>query len=91
MKSDSITFSLKENQKIIVKLPVQLADMYLCDDIKIIFEDAGNKYKIHDYDIFSSSMESFYYMLEWGLKNKAVLHESIKKDIGYMWNQYLHG
>ena len=91
MKKDYIKFCLNDNQNIKIVLPNQLSDTYRHDYVKIIFENVGYKYTICEYNYIFTVLESFYYNLKKALSNELELHESIKEDVGYIWNQYLQG
>ena len=85
----SINFELTPNEQIGIDLGSSLSEVDPCDDVKIIFH--GNDSFVLSDDCFLYVMCEFMRMMQASLDNAIQLHSSITKDIGYLYNQELHG
>lgn len=86
----NIIFAINTKESIAVELPVSLTDMNPCDDVAIKLCIENNEY-ILTKDCFLFLMRGLQHDLQMALKGTLLLPASIKEDIGYLWNQYLHG
>ena len=91
MKTYEIIFSNKnEHIKIILSQPLDYIFRY--DEVTILFHSRdGADYIIYEKDFIIEALRLLYYSLESLLNGKRKLHESITKNIGYLWNKYLYG
>ena len=83
-------FVLQLNQLISIKIdsfdPIE--KLYPCDEVTITLYDENNAYNLAE-DCVRVELESLQGLLSSTLRNSALLHESIKQDIGYLWNEEL--
>lgn len=87
---DSITFKIDEDFCIQVQLPSPLGDIYRYEYAEILLEHKNGKLFVYSDDFVFYGLDSFYYNLMSVINNEYNLHDSIKEDIGYMWNEYLN-
>lgn len=88
--SHNITFELSTRELIVVELPVSLADMHPCDDVTIKLCTEDNEFILAK-DCLLFLMRELQQGVQAVLAGTSQLHPSIKDDIGYLWNKYLHG
>lgn len=89
MISDFIKFKINDKEYIEVVLQCKLQDIYRFEEIEIIFNDKNKKYTLFEKDFIIEALSGFYDLLNKVLKNQLQMHNSIKQDIGYLWNEYL--
>lgn len=63
-----------------------IATLYPCDEVIVKLCHENNEYLLGE-DCVREELESIYGLLSNALRNNAQLHESIKQDIGYLWNE----
>ncbi|MBT3455793.1 hypothetical protein HN446_01905 [bacterium] len=87
---ESIVFKISDDFKISVSLmhPLDSTDMF--DDTEFFLEHNREKLSIYANDLIIFGLESFCSYIGIAIANEIPLHESIKEDIGYMWNKDLH-
>ncbi|MFA6066403.1 MAG: hypothetical protein WC707_04465 [Candidatus Babeliaceae bacterium] len=88
-KKNNIFFELNNNEKLVIELQDPLDMVFPCDDIWIKY--LGKNSLTLSYDCLFYSLNQFTGMLLSATNNSLPLHPSINKDIGYLWNQELHG
>ena len=65
------------------------AELLPCFDIKIELFYDKNKLLLYE-NMVGDAIEDFERLLQKSLLNQAQLHESIQKNIGYLWSRYLN-
>jgi hypothetical protein len=88
MKKYEIIFILNYQEKIIVQSPYPIHELVPCDEIPILFLYNKHHYVLNT-DFIHEAMYKLRALLTKALANKLPLHKSIKKNIGYLWNEYL--
>ena len=89
MKKHEIIFTLSDTEQIIIKLEKNLEDINCCDESSIQLIMDKHTYLL-SHDSISEQMYSLSHLLTEALANRLQLHESITKDIGYLYNEDLH-
>lgn len=82
------TFKLPDEEKIIIESPYPINEFACCDEIPILFLYGKDHYVLNT-DLLREAMSMFAIFLERALANQLPLHESIKQDIGFLWNEEL--
>jgi|ERR1700733_437247 len=81
-----IVFKISEKEAISFDLSNDINAIYPCDEIVIKFSTPNQDYTL-SIDCIREDMESLYHILTKAINNEAQLHESITKDVGYLWNE----
>ena len=89
MKKTIIKFIIDNTKYLTLKMMGPVEEIYLFDDITIVYHDARKQYVLYTKDFVCEALRGFESVLKLAIKNQFVLHESIQKDIGYLWNEYL--
>src|SRR5947209_8120886 len=89
MNKYEIIFTLDNKEKIIVQAEDFLKNLHCCSRATIIFS-MDHVYFALSNDTILDDMEILIEKLSKALANKLQLHESIKKDIGYLSNEDIH-
>ncbi len=89
-KKTIINLPIHENCFFEINIPRHnLQNLYPYDLIKIIFFCNEKEYIVfNDFALFA--IQALQCCVKEIMKNKFQLHNSITKDIGYVWNEYLH-
>lgn len=75
------------DEKIIIQSQDPLNKVSCCSESSVIFMQ-GNKQLVLSCDFFSYNINILNTLLKKALKCELILHNSITKDIGYLFNQY---
>jgi hypothetical protein len=86
MSNFQINFILNNEEKLICDTYAQLNSLHCCSLGSIFFKGKDTSYLVADANI-EDMLEHFVKMFKNALSNKLGLHESIKLDIGYLWNE----
>lgn len=83
-------FVLQLNKLISIKIDSfgAIETLYPCDEVIVTLCRESNEYNLAE-DCVRVELESLQGLLSSALRNNAPLHESIKQDIGYLWNEEL--
>jgi hypothetical protein len=87
--SENIYFKLSETEYISISTNATEEELYRYDDVMVSFYSKDKRYDLLD-DYLIIALERFNFVLEAAVNKKLLLHDSIRQDIGYMWNEYLH-
>lgn len=90
MRQNVITFYLNETEKIILHLDKPLKQIHCCSEASIYFIQGDQKYLLAK-DSILFKLQSLKGILMEALDNRLLLHISINKDIGYMYNEHRQG
>ncbi|MCX5922876.1 MAG: hypothetical protein NTX86_06145 [Candidatus Dependentiae bacterium] len=91
MKTQNIILIIDDSQFLSMVIPFEYERLHVCDEIKIFFETSDNiQYLLFD-DSISFALEPFKVLLTEAIDNACKLHDSIKENIGFLWNQELSG
>lgn len=82
-----ITLAFDNDEKIIIQFQEPLSEVNCCTESSVIFIQNG-KQLVLSHDLFSYSVNMLNTLLKKALKRELTLHNSITKDIGYLFNQY---
>ena len=82
-------FGLNETEKIVLKSENDLQETAFCDDIEIDIS-VGQEYRL-TYDCLQYTLLNLIDFLTSAIDNKLQLHNSIKYDLGYLWNEDCSG
>ncbi|HEV2916677.1 MAG TPA: hypothetical protein VGW78_02925 [Candidatus Babeliales bacterium] len=88
MNKNSIIFPLNESERIVIALEEPFDVVHCCYQAPIILYFENNKYSSKN-DVIRYYIEIFIVLLSKALNNALELHDSIKKDIGYLANEEL--
>jgi len=88
MNECEITFKLNTTEKIVIELGEPLEVVHCCYSATIAFFKENEKTLIGD-DSIDHNLSGFSILLKETLNFELKLHESIKMDIGYLYNQDL--
>lgn len=91
MNDNKIKLNISSTSFIEIVLPCKLEDLYRYEDIEIFFIYEGKNYSVFKFNFLFYALEAFKPLLEESLSYNLYLHTSIDKDIGYLFNEYLHG
>jgi hypothetical protein len=90
MEDRVINLIIDHEQQIKIIMPCAAKDIFSLDEVDIVYENQGVRTflcdhpSLHAFDSLDSSLKYF-------LNHNLELDCSIKKDIGYLWNQQLAG
>ena len=87
MNQSRIEFVLSNVEKIIIDLGIPLEELDCCYREPIVFVKQHKKVILSN-DTIDTDMKYLKKSLEKCLNNQLLLHESIKNDIGYLYNEY---
>ncbi len=91
MNQKHIYFKINQTAEIRFDLSDQVKDAFRYDEISVILS-CNNTCEIDLYnDFLITALRELKSSLELILNGQAALHKSINKNIGYLWNEYLHG
>lgn len=83
-------FAIDENNRIRFDMPATETDAFRYHEISVILS-CNKDFEINLYnDFLIAALRDLSGSIELCLNGGAVLHPSITKDIGYLWNEYLH-
>lgn len=82
-------FSLEDETGIIVEADILPENIDCCYDVPIFLQTKEKKYLLTETPLYYN-MQRFSERLDKALKKELYLHESIKQDIGYLFNEYSH-
>jgi hypothetical protein len=85
-----IIFKIDKTNAIIFELPQVLAEAFRYDEIFVFLNQNNQNKNILYQDFLIEALRAFKRVLDRALDNKLQLHHSITKNIGYVWNEYLH-
>lgn len=85
----SVILRIDDQACLELKLKEMIKKLIYCDDCLIYFKDTNNKIVLY-HDFIRPGLSVFVEVLEDLISNRLALHESIVRDVGYMWNQLLH-
>src|SRR5579872_7246428 len=85
-----IYFKINEKEKITVQLEHTLNEIDCCDNGILILKLNNNKNILFN-DAFYYGIQKLSVMLQKSLQYKLLIHASITKDIGYLYNEAMHG
>lgn len=89
MEFNKIIFNDKE-ECIKIVLPQPLEHIFRYDEVMVIFcGQDGTEYVLYRSDFIIQALRAMTYALNQTLNGKRLLDQSIDKNIGYIWNQYL--
>jgi hypothetical protein len=88
MNKNEFIFVLDDTEKIVVPLSDILENIFPCEELPVIFYQEMKKLILRN-DFINETMQKLSALLKKLLKNKLPLHESITKDIGFLWNEEL--
>ena len=89
MKKSYITLQLDEERSIIAHISKPLADLGMFDFVRIIFKNGPEEICVVDRDnVTKILMLGFRDFINKVLTGRVKLHDSIKDNIGKIWNQY---
>jgi len=86
MKKKLMTANLNKTEKLFIKSEVPFENAHCCSQSTVLLTHDSKKIMLcrgHTQDILTSLVD----LLTKALSNKLALHESIKKDIGYLYNE----
>src|SRR5919106_157054 len=87
MHHSEIVFNINTKEKIIIQLNEPLAVVHCCYQASIILLHNKKKTILSNVDI-QDNMVAFSALLTKALNSALILHDSITKDIGYLYNDY---
>jgi len=86
------TFKINDTTKINLVLPCKEDELDCCSEIKIVLEHGDQKLLLFDKSDIRYALEPLKVLLNEALTGDGKLHESIaQQDIGYLWNEEIHG
>ncbi len=91
MTANNIIFNINDSNYIRIELLQQLSHLFRYDEVTITLHTQHQKYILYQNDFIIEALQSLSYSLQKALTNALNLHESITKDIGYLWNRCLWG
>lgn len=92
LDSSEITLKIDSTSYIKIILPQSLDFVFRYDDVVIVYyAQDGTEYTLYKNDFIIYALRVLYYSLESLFKSKRKLHESITKNIGYLWNKEMWG
>jgi hypothetical protein len=87
VNKNEINFPLNSTEKMIFDFEDDLNDIDYCYEVPVFF-DLGLQKIILAHVFVYDAMQKLSNSLQLALKNELLLHESIKRDIGYVYNEY---
>lgn len=90
MNQNSISFILNSNEKFVLDLQESLDCVHCCYEAPIIFFHDASQIVIAS-DFVRYNISGLSHLLSKVLAKQLMLHSSIIKDIGYLYNEYLQG
>jgi hypothetical protein len=82
-----IIFDLYNDEKIVIKSQIPLSEINYCTEASIILIQKSKQLLLAQ-DSFYSNVKRLNTLLKKVLKQELILHSTITKDIGYLFNQY---
>ena len=82
-------FKLNNKQFIKIVFPCSKNKVFGADEIKIIFHNDDKDVLLFENDSLLYGINLLVDLLQDAIHKKLILHESIKKDLGFLWNEYL--
>lgn len=90
MNGNKIELYTSSTSLIEIVLPCKLEDLYRYEDIEIFFIYEGKKYSVFKFNFLFYALEAFNPLLKKSLNYDLYLDSAVDKDIGYLFNEYLH-
>lgn len=90
MIREYIYFQINQTTEIRFDLPTPINDAFRYDEIQVLLCTNNLKEFVLYQDFIIEALRAFKRVLERALNNKLQLHSSITKNIGFVWNEYLH-
>ena len=87
---DCVTFKLDGDYQINFLLEEELDDSWYSDKAKVVFKSKRQEFILYNHDFLFHTFNLFFQKLKIAANKKLELDKSIKEDIGYLWNEYLH-
>src|SRR3990167_4924605 len=89
MKKSIVRLDIDDSKYLTLEFLGPVDELYLFQDITITYHANDKKCVLYTKDFVCDALRTFAYELEFALKDQFTLHESISKDIGFLWNEYL--
>jgi hypothetical protein len=86
--SESVSFNLNDCERLTLELPISLEKTLECDWVKLYYYHNQDQYLLSE-TFIAEIASSLIRVLQKALNNNLLLDESIKQDIGFMWNRSL--
>lgn len=87
MNKNEIIFPLNSTEKMIFDFEDDLSDIDCCYEVSVFLDLGLQKINLANVFVYDA-MQKLSNCLQLALKNELLLHESIKQDIGYVYNEY---
>lgn len=88
MNNYNAIFKIDDSTSLEMNFPCEKNAIQCCMNFQIYLKNETDNFLLYDYET-SSGVDSFAALLKECI-NSHELNKSIKKDIGYLWNEYLH-
>lgn len=89
MKNNTIIFENNNASYLAFFVPCKKSDVYRYDTIEVAFYLRSKKYIVYTNDYIVEALVTLNNLLKRAIADKLQLHESINKDIGFLWNEVL--
>ena len=89
MKITKLRLDIDRSRYLTFEFEGAIKDLDLFDYITIAYHENRRKYVLYTNDFVIESLRTAEFMLTKALNGELILHESIDRDLGYLWNEYL--
>lgn len=90
MKKENIILPINNHEYVEIALPETTRELMPFDVITITYHNSnGTEYPLYQ-DFVTSALDRLIPLIDNTIHGNSTLHASIKEDIGYLWNEYLH-
>lgn len=86
MNKNWITFEINKNERIEFEIIDNVENIYPFQETIIKLKTPNGDYELN-FDCFRHQIECLNSLISEAIESKATLHESIRYDIGYLWNE----
>jgi len=89
MKKTTVTIAIDRVSYLTLEFAGKIKDLYLFDEMVIAYHKGQKRHILLKKDFVIWGVRHFKEVLQIAIDGRRVLHNSIKHDLGYLWNEYL--